>query len=206
MGTDRTRHCTRSLHTSLAASLPSIAAVYFVGLMRRTGAQLWSRQLSGQSFTSPPTAMGGTVYVNGFPTLYAVSTQDGTIIWSAPNAGGEHSSPAVTTTAVYVSRACDGRSRCHHLQAAQFGITTSSCFGAGGRTPVFYNSRVYIRNNDIGNVALDAGTGHSSRRDPDGAGSRISWLHRFLSQHIHVRGEGYYLGRTEMVIHRRRDS
>ena len=68
-----------------------VFAVNRTGLLRgfdaTTGTQLWSRQLVGQSFTSPPTAMGGTVYVSGFTTLYAVSAQDGTVKWSAPNVG-----------------------------------------------------------------------------------------------------------------------
>ncbi len=153
----------------LGTSSPSIAyesgrvfAINRSGLLRgfdaTTGTQVWSRQLSGQSFTSPPTAVGGTVYVNGYSTLFAVSTQDGTVKWSKPNVGSEHSSPAVTPTAVYLTDSCQA-----HAISSSTGntiwTTTSSCGGSGGRTPVFYNSRVYIRDNDIGNVALDAGTG-----------------------------------------------
>ena len=132
------------------------------GLLRAfdatTGAQLWSRQLSGQSFTSAPTAIGGRVYVNGFPTLHAVATQDGALIWSAANSGGEHSTPAVTPTAIYLTRSCDALALSPSTGSTIW-QTTSSCFGSGGKTPVFYNSRLYIRDNDIGNVALDAVTG-----------------------------------------------
>src|ERR1700752_2315660 len=139
-----------------------VFAVNGSGLLRAfdatTGAQQWTRQLGGQSFTSPPTAVGGTVYVNGYSTLYAVNAQDGTVKWSAPNVGSEYSSPAVTPTAIYITNACEA----YALSPTTGSIiwrTTSSCFGSFGRTPVFYNSRVYIRDNDIGNVALDAGTG-----------------------------------------------
>jgi PQQ-like domain len=147
---------------SIAYESGRVFAVNRDGLLRgfdaATGTQTWSRQLSGQSFTSPPTAIGGTVYINGFSTLYAVSGQDGAIKWSALNAGGEHSSPAVTTTALYVSRSCDA-SALSPSTGSIIWHRTSSCFGTFGSTVVFYNGRVYIRNNDLGNVALDAGTG-----------------------------------------------
>lgn len=149
-------------YPSIAYESGRVIAINRNGLLRgfdpATGAQLWSRQLSGQSFTSPPSPMGGTVYVNGFTTLYAISAQDGTIKWSALNSGGEHSSPAVTPTALYVSYSCHAMAL-SPTTGSTIWNTQSDCFGAGGRTPVYYNGRVYIRNNDIGNVALDAGTG-----------------------------------------------
>lgn len=132
------------------------------GLLRAfdaaTGAQAWSRDLSGQSFSSAPTAVGGTVYVNGFPNLHAVSAQDGSIKWTALNAGGFNSSPAVTSTAVYVSYSCEVISLSPATGAIIWRLP-SGCGGGGGRTPVFYNTRLYVRNNDLGNIAIDAGTG-----------------------------------------------
>ncbi|HET6979041.1 MAG TPA: PQQ-binding-like beta-propeller repeat protein [Pyrinomonadaceae bacterium] len=128
------------------------------GFDAANGTQLWSRKLVGQSFTSAPTPMGGTVYVNGFSTLYAINGQDGTIKWSAPNLGADHSSPAVTATALYVSYTCQA----HALSPATGAVIwsfNSNCFGSGGRTPAFYNGRVYIRNHDLGNLVLDSGTG-----------------------------------------------
>jgi outer membrane protein assembly factor BamB len=116
---------------------------------------------------SPPTATGGTIYVNGYSTFYAVSSQDGTVKWSAPNRGSVNSSPAVTPTAVYVTDACQAFAL-SPLNGSVIWNTTSSCGGIGGRTPVFYNSRVYIRDNDIGNVALDAGTGIPVAEIPPG--------------------------------------
>lgn len=132
------------------------------GLLRAfdaaTGTQAWSRELSGQLFSSPPTAKDGTVYVNGFPTLHAVSAQDGSIKWSTLNAGGFNSAPAVTANAVYVSYSCDVFSLSPSTGAIIWRLP-SSCGGGGGRTPVFYNSRLYVRNNDLGNIAIDAATG-----------------------------------------------
>jgi outer membrane protein assembly factor BamB len=123
-----------------------------------TGTQAWSRQLQGQSFTSPPTAMAGTVYVNGFSTLYAVSVSDGTIKWSTPNAGGEQSSPAVTTDRLYVTYSC----RTLALSPSTGAVLWTQgglCGGSAGRTPVFYNERVYARDPILGGLTLDSGTG-----------------------------------------------
>jgi len=133
------------------------------GLLRgfdaTTGTELWSRQLSGQDFLGPPTAMGGTVYVNGYPTLFAVSALDGSIKWSAPNAGGLHSSPTVSATGVYVSYACG---RAYALSPATGAILwqhTSSCFGIVGKTTVLFGGRVYARDGSLEDEALDVGTG-----------------------------------------------
>ena len=89
-------------YPNIAYESGRVVAINRDGLLRgfdaTTGTQVWSRQLLGQSFSSPPTAVGGTVYVNGFSTLYAVSGLDGTVKWSVPLLGSEHSSPAVTAT------------------------------------------------------------------------------------------------------------
>ena len=150
-------------YPSIAYGSGRIYAINHSGLLRgfdaATGTQVWTQQLSGQAFTSPPSAMGGTIYVGGVSTLYAVNEQDGTIKWSTPNAGGDHSSPAVTTTAVYVGYSCD---RAYSLSASTGTITWQhpiTCVGPGGRTPVFYNGRVYVRSNSIVNLVLDSGTG-----------------------------------------------
>lgn len=150
-----------------------VFAVNHGGLLRGfdavTGSQVWSRQLSGQ-FTSPPTAMAGTIYVGAVGNLYAVSAQDGTVKWNNPNAGGDQSSPAVTTTGAYVSYACGNAWALAPSTGAVIWHHTSSCFGGGGRTPVFYNERVYIRDFFLGgeNLALDSGTGIPVAENPPG--------------------------------------
>jgi outer membrane protein assembly factor BamB len=73
-----------------------------------TGTLEWSEVLvdadggatPGQ-FTSPPTALGGVVYVGSSVELYAVSEELGTVVWThaIPTV---HSSPAVSPTGVYV--------------------------------------------------------------------------------------------------------
>lgn len=151
------------LSRGLAYESGRIFVVNRTGLLRAfdatTGTQLWSRQLSGQVFTSPPTAMGGTVYVSGVSTLYAVTAQDGNLKWSTPNAGGDQSSPAVTTSAVYVSYSCNNAFSLSPSTGAINWHHTSTCFGGGGRTSVFYNGRLYIRDAALENLALDSGTG-----------------------------------------------
>ena len=92
-----------------------VFAVNFDGLLRAfdaaSGALLWSKQLPGQHhFDSPPTASGGVVYVVGAGfgvTLYAVDEQDGAVNWSALLFSGSDSSPAVTSTGVFVAFACN---------------------------------------------------------------------------------------------------
>jgi outer membrane protein assembly factor BamB len=147
----------------LAYESNRVFAINFNGLLRAydasTGTQLWTRQLSGQAFTSPPTAMGGTVYVGGVSTLYAVNASDGTVKWSVPNAGGDQSAPAVTTNALYVSYSCNNAWAIGPAAGNVIWHYTSSCFGGGGKTPVYYNGRVYIRDTGLENLAFDAAVG-----------------------------------------------
>ena len=147
----------------LAYDSGRVFSVNFNGLLRgfdaSNGTQVWTRQLSGQAFTSPPTATGGTVYVSGFSTLYAVNASDGTIKWSTPNAGGDQSSPAVTNSALFVSYSCNNAWSISPSTGSVNWHYTSSCFGGGGKTPVFYNGRVYVRDSALENLAFDAGVG-----------------------------------------------
>ena len=151
------------LSRGLAYDSDRVFAINLGGLLRgfdaATGSQVWSRQLSGQ-FTSPPTAMAGTIYVGAVGNLYAVSAEDGTVKWSNPNAGGDQSSPAVTTTRAYVSYACQKAwALSPSTGAVIWHNPQSSCFFTGGRTPVFYNERVYMRDPFRANLTLDPGTG-----------------------------------------------
>src|SRR5436189_154077 len=62
-----------------------------------TGAEQWSVKLDQYSFSSPPTAVDGTVYVGGAGsggTLYALDEGTGAVRWSRPVANGDNSSPA----------------------------------------------------------------------------------------------------------------
>ncbi|HZI48275.1 MAG TPA: PQQ-binding-like beta-propeller repeat protein, partial [Pyrinomonadaceae bacterium] len=150
-------------YPAIAYDSGRVFAINQSGLLRAfdatTGNQVWTRQLSAQSFTSPPTAMGGTVYVPGFSFLYAVSEQDGTIKWNAPTIIGDHSSPAVTAGAVYLSYSCNQAYSFSPTTGAEIWHHSTMCAGGGGSTPVFYNGRVYIRDSVLANVVLDSGIG-----------------------------------------------
>jgi outer membrane protein assembly factor BamB len=147
----------------LAYDSGRVFAINRNGLLRgfdaTTGTQVWTRQLSGQAFTSPPTATGGTVYVSGVSTVYAVSVQDGAIKWSTPNAGGDQSAPAVTSTGVFVSYSCHNAWALSPSTGSVIWHHTTSCIGGGGRTAVFYNGRLYIRDSSLNTLALHAGVG-----------------------------------------------
>ena len=127
-----------------------------------TGALQWSVQLPGQYlFSSPPTASGGEVYVGGAGsggTVYAVSESTGAVTWTAPVMNGDNSSPAVSSTGVYVSYACGQTYDLNPASGALVWHVATSCEGGGGKTPVLANGRVYVRDSTFPGI-FDAGTG-----------------------------------------------
>lgn len=142
--------------------------INFDGLLRSfdavTGQAGWSTQLPGQyAFSSPPTAVNGIVYVGGAGsggTLYAVDESNGSVIWSAPVANGDQSSPTVSSDGVFVSYPCQvykfdpitGSSRWHY---------SGPCSGGGGRTSVYANGLLYVRDwtSSVAKI-FDAATGN----------------------------------------------
>jgi outer membrane protein assembly factor BamB len=123
----------------------------------------FSGQMPGQyAFTSPPTARAGIVYVGGAGsggTVYAVAETDGTLLWTGSVANGDHSSPAVSDTGVYVSYACQWTRDFDPQTGQAIWTYTTGCSGGGGRTPVLYNNRLYVRDWATGHIILDAQTG-----------------------------------------------
>ncbi|HZC71698.1 MAG TPA: PQQ-binding-like beta-propeller repeat protein [Jatrophihabitans sp.] len=152
---------------SIAFDDGRVFAINFDGLLTAfdaaTGAVDWASTLGGQwSFTSPPTAIDGTVYVGGAGsggTLYAVDETSGTTKWTAQVMNGDDSSPAADADGVYVSYACeqsyrfalDGSLAWHHA---------TSCEGGGGRTAVLHAGKLYVRDAfGMSPAVLDADTG-----------------------------------------------
>lgn len=135
------------------------------GLLRAfdaaNGSVIWSQQLPGQySFDSAPTVYQGVVYTGGAGsggTVYAVSAETGSVLWTARVANGNSSSPAVTNDGVYVSYACPNVYKLNPASGALVWKYGSGCSGGGGKTPALYNGRLYVR--DFSNVILDSGTG-----------------------------------------------
>ncbi|HVQ88725.1 MAG TPA: PQQ-binding-like beta-propeller repeat protein [Actinomycetes bacterium] len=113
-----------------------------------TGTPIWSRNLPGQySFTAPPTADSGVVYVTGAGsggTLYAVDEATGAVIWSRGVANGDESSPAVNSRSVFVSFACEVTYR-FSLTGKSKWVHTTNCSGGGGRTAVLHRGKLWIR-------------------------------------------------------------
>jgi outer membrane protein assembly factor BamB len=128
----------------------------------QTGHTLWSEQLPGQYvFTSPPTAVGGTVYVGGAGTggtVYAVNEADGTVLWTQSVMNGDDSSPAVTSQGVFVSYACNQAYGFTPSSGAAIWHDSGPCEGGGGKTVSVFGGKVYTRDS-MGDLVLDATTG-----------------------------------------------
>jgi outer membrane protein assembly factor BamB len=128
-----------------------------------SGAASWSVQLRGQSsFTSPPSAANGVVYVGGAGsggTLYAVDEANGDVRATQSVMNGDHSSPALSGSGVFVSYACDQTYGFAPSTLAPLWHYATFCEGGGGKTPVVANGRVYVRDQALGNLVLDAASG-----------------------------------------------
>jgi outer membrane protein assembly factor BamB len=138
-----------------------VFAVNYDGVLRAfdaaSGALLWSTQLPDQhAFFSPPTASGGVVYTAGSgtgTTLYAVDEQDGIVNWSALLfSGNNNSSPAVTSTGVFVSIGD------LYAFSPQDGSLIWTQSGAPA-TPVVIGGRLYVGDSLTPKLMYDAPTG-----------------------------------------------
>ena len=142
-----------------------VFAVNGSGLMRafdgQTGAVIWTVQLPGQSsFSSAPTVSDGVIYTSGAGsggTAYAVSANSGALLWTRSVINGSWSSPAVTSDGVYVSYSCPNVYKLDPATGASVWQHTTGCSGGGGKAPVLYNGRLYVR--DFSDVIFDSQTG-----------------------------------------------
>jgi outer membrane protein assembly factor BamB len=129
-----------------------------------TGQQLWATQMPLQRvFDSPPTAKDGVVYVTGAGsagTLFAVDQSNGSVLWSATVWNGGRSSPAVSDDGVFVSYPCQVY-KLHPFTGNTLWRYNGPCEGGGGKTAVYANGKLYVRNPGIAPVApvFDAATG-----------------------------------------------
>jgi outer membrane protein assembly factor BamB len=142
-----------------------VFAVNFDGMLRAfdgaTGNLIWNVQLPNQySFSAPPTAYQGVIYVSGAGsggTVYAVSADSGALLWTKPVMNGDKSSPAVTSEGVYVSYSCPNVYKLDPATGAQIWHYAPGCSGGGGKTPALYNGRLYVR--DFSDSIFDSQTG-----------------------------------------------
>ncbi|HKY44208.1 MAG TPA: PQQ-binding-like beta-propeller repeat protein [Pyrinomonadaceae bacterium] len=149
-----------------------------------TGNPIWSNQLPGQfSFDSAPTVHEGVIYTAGAGsggTVYAVSADSGSVLWTAPVVNGSMSSPVVTSEGVYVSYSCPNVYKLDPATGATIWEFSNGCSGGGGKTPVLYNERLYVR--DFSHTIHDSNTGtvignFSAKNAPVFSGSRGFFLH-----------------------------
>jgi outer membrane protein assembly factor BamB len=149
----------------LAYDAGAVFAINYDGILQafnaQTGARRWTVDLPGQyAFTSPPTARNGVVYTGGAGsggTVYAVSQQNGSVLWTASVANGDHSAPTVSDDGVYVSYACPHVYRLAPATGAEQWHYAPGCSGGGGKTTVLSNGRLYVR--DTSGLVFNAATG-----------------------------------------------
>ena len=148
-----------------------------------TGGLIWSVQLPGQfSFDSAPTVHQGVIYTAGAGsggTLYAVNANTGAVLWTKSVANGSMSSPVVTSDGIYVSYSCPNVYKLNPATGATIWHYTTGCSGGGGKTPVLYNDRLYVR--DFPDTIHDSNTGNvignfTSKHTPAFSGNRGFFL------------------------------
>jgi len=101
----------------------------------------------------------GSLSASGSGTLYAVDEQDGTVKWSVLlQNGGDDSSPAVTSTGVFVAFACN-QVYDFSPQDGSLIWQHSGCSGGGGSTPVLFGGRLYVGDSLTEKLMFDAPTG-----------------------------------------------
>jgi outer membrane protein assembly factor BamB len=143
-----------------------IFVVNFNGLVRafsaQTGVKTWQSQMPGQyAFSSPPTAVNGTLYVGGAGsggTLYAVDETDGHVKWRKGVSNGDHSSPAYGDSGIYVTYPCQYSKFAPETGDLLWHVSTG-CEGGGGRTPVYAFGQVYVRDTASPSVVLSSDSG-----------------------------------------------
>ena len=128
-----------------------------------SGAVLWSTQLNAQnSFSSPPIATNGVVYVGGNSSggyVFAVNEQTGKVNWTSflDNGAG---APAYGSGSIYQDTSCVYTSF-NYAKGKQLWQSGRPCLGGGYLIPVYYNNRVFDQAASTvgGSVALTANLG-----------------------------------------------
>jgi hypothetical protein len=93
-------------------------------------------------------------------TLYAVDEQDGTVKWDVFFAdGGDDSSPAITSTGVFVSFSCNNVFDFSPQDGSLIWFHSGPCSGGGGSTPVLFGGRLHVGDSLREKLMFDARTG-----------------------------------------------
>ena len=144
-----------------------IFAVNYGGILQafnaQTGVSLWTIILN-DLVTAAPTAWDSQVYVGGKNAVYALRQDNGAIQWVANQVGGDHSSPAVSESGVYVSYMCPNVFALDPVNGSLKWKYTGGCTGGGGRTPALYNDKLYARqHSQFDSLTFNANTGAPGR-------------------------------------------
>jgi outer membrane protein assembly factor BamB len=123
-----------------------------------SGKPLWFQQLG--SFTSPPSAAAGQVFVGsgGDSAVFAFDQRTGVMEWSELVEGGDQSIPTFGSGGIYVAYPDQvyklaprtGKLRWHYNGGGD---------GGGGSTGVYYNGRLYVADPTSQSIVYDATTG-----------------------------------------------
>lgn len=153
------------------------------GLLRAfdavTGTLIWSVQIGGALDNAPPTAFQGVIYASANSRVWAISADTGAVIWNKSVVGGDTSSPAVTSDGLWVSYACPNVYKLNPANGAQIWWYWPMCNGGGGKTPVLYNGRLYVRDTQDSIFDADAGTiigSFNAKNPPAFSGTRGFFL------------------------------
>ena len=94
--------------------------------------------------------------------MYAVNEQNGDVLWTQGVANGDHSSPTVAGSSVFVSYVCPQAYAFDRFTGTPLWHYSGACSGGGGKTSVYYQRRLYVRDAFFGTTngdILDAKTG-----------------------------------------------
>jgi outer membrane protein assembly factor BamB len=127
-----------------------------------TGHQRWSAAPGQYLYSAPPTAYDGVLYASGSGssgTIFALSEDDGSVLWSHGIENGDQGSPVVDATGVYLTQVCDDA---YHfsLLGTLLWTHTGNCDGGGGATSSLHSNALYYHGYGPDSpVIFDAGTG-----------------------------------------------
>ncbi len=128
-------------------------------LVASSGEQVWTVDLEGQySFSSPPTASGGVLYLLGSGsggTMYALDEATGAVGWTASLATGDISSPSVASGRVIVS--FPGQTYAFDPDGEPLWHYDAGFSGGGGKTAAIHGNRVFVRDDGTPILAADDG-------------------------------------------------
>ena len=119
----------------------------------RSGKLIWSADTPREwAFSSPPTAISGSVYTvaaGDGGEVYAYAESSGALKWQAYTVGGDDSSPVVTARDLYVSFSCPQTYDLNPANGKQRWHYDGSCSGGGGSTPALYDGLLFIEDAQI---------------------------------------------------------